>query len=322
MRSRFGRVFPVALSGFAASAVLVTSVTWSVDELLPGAAASPAGAATVAALAAGTTATPDGLRVTVDAVYPDGHTESWSEHAEHAEPAEATALKAKKTSKSSWSTNKTAGKATKSTALAATASRAQCRDSAYTLAGWRVNGNLRWYYNASGAPSTVSRTALTSIRAAAQTLVGAQNQCGLRAPFKVAQQYRGATKLVPAVTATSKSTSCGKNDNYSAVGWKRMTTTALAVTCTWWTSDRKVVSADIAINSRYRWFTSKPARCSSTFDLRSVLTHEWGHAYGLNHVSPTTHGTQVMASTIKACASLNTLGAGDYTAMRKLYGVR
>ncbi|GIH97811.1 matrixin family metalloprotease [Planobispora siamensis] len=316
-------MFPVALSGFAASAVLVTSVAWSVDELLPGAAASPAGTGTVAAFAAGAASDTDGLRVTVDAFYPDGHTESWSEHAGHAEPVEAAEAAAlKKAKKTSWGTKKTAGKATKSKALAATASRAQCRDGAYTLAGWRVNGNLRWYYNASGAPSTVSRTALTSIKAAAQTLVGAQNQCGLRGPFKVAQQYRGATKLVPAVTATSKSTSCGKNDNYSTVGWKRMTTSALAVTCTWWTSDRKVVSADIAINSKYRWFTSKPARCSSTFDLRSVLTHEWGHAYGLNHVSPTTHGTQVMASTIKSCTSVNTLGAGDYSAMRKLYGLR
>nr|WP_260408515.1 matrixin family metalloprotease [Planomonospora venezuelensis] len=234
----------------------------------------------------------------MDAVYPDGRTAS------AVEPAA-----------------KGSAKAERSRALGAAAARAQCRDGAHTLSGWRVKSGLRWYYNASGAPSAVSRSALTSIRAAAQSLVGGQNGCGLPGPFKVTQKYGGATKRVAGISAASTA-ACGREDGYSVVSWKRLGSSALAVTCTWWTRSGQVVSADIAVNTRYKWFTAKPSRCSSAFDVRSVLTHEWGHAFGLNHVSPARHGTQVMASTIPACSVAHTLGAGDHTAMKKLYGVR
>ncbi len=203
---------------------------------------------------------------------------------------------------------------------AASASRVQCRDTAYALAGWRVKGTADWYYNPSGAPAAVSRTALSAIGSAARSLVGASNECGLPVPFKAGQRYRGATKRTAAVSTSSR-TACGAEDGHSVVAWKRLASTALAVTCTW-TRSGQVVSSDIVINTRYRWHTSRPARCASSFDLASVLTHEWGHAFGLTHVSPSQHGTQVMASTIPACSTVRTLGAGDHRAMRKLYGVR
>ncbi|MBG0833353.1 matrixin family metalloprotease [Planomonospora sp. ID67723] len=267
-----------------------------------------AGCAVAVTLVASVASTVDELRlqsspaeellVDMDAVYPGDRTAS------QVEPDTRTSAKAKR-----------------SRALTSSAARAQCRDSAYALAGWRVKGGLNWYYNPSGAPSAVSRSALAAVRSAAQSMATGQNECRLPGPFKVAQKYGGTTKRTAAVSSASTA-ACGREDGYSVVSWKRLGSTALAVTCTWWTRSGGVVSSDIVINTRYRWFTTQPSRCASTYDVRSVMTHEWGHTFGLNHVSPARHGTQVMASTIPACSSTRTLGAGDHNAMRKLYGVR
>ncbi|GGS86268.1 hypothetical protein GCM10010156_51000 [Planobispora rosea] len=320
MTGRSTRILPVALALFAAFITLVVSVASTVDEVLTPTGAAPAPAPELTPEPAHEPAHEDetiavagsDLLVTVDAVYPGGRKASWTET--------GTSTTTTSLATTFTSTTSTAANAAGSRASAATAA-AQCRDRAYALAKWRVKGRLGWTYNPSGAPSAVGRTALTEIKSAVQYLVAGKNVCRLPGPFKVGQAYKGATKLVPAVTATSRSTGCGKEDGNSVVGWKRLGSTALAVTCTWWTRTGQVVSADIAINTRYTWFSSRPSRCSSSFDLRSVLVHEWGHAYGLNHVSPAQHGTQVMASTIPACAVVRTLGAGDHAAMRKLYGV-
>ncbi|MBG0826129.1 matrixin family metalloprotease [Planomonospora sp. ID91781] len=322
MRGRPGQVMPAVFALATAFVVLVVSVLSTVAELRPRAAAPAPGTgpAVTEASAVGTAPEdapgdgpdgPDGLQVTMDVLYAGGPA---------AEAAEGTA---------GGSAAETAGEAVpgggipsaaKASRAAASASRAQCRDTAYALAGWRVKGTAGWYYNSSGAPSAVSRTALSAIASAARSLVGASNQCGLPAPFKAGQKYLGATKRTAAVSTSSR-TSCGTEDGHSVVAWKRLGSTALAVTCTW-TRSGQVVSSDIVINTRYRWHTSRPSRCTSSFDLASVLTHEWGHAFGLTHVSPSKHGTQVMASTIPACSSVRTLGAGDHRAMRRLYGTR
>ncbi|GGL52133.1 matrixin family metalloprotease [Planomonospora parontospora] len=316
MRGRAGQVMPAVFALATAFVVLVVSVLSTVAELRPRAAAPVPGTgpAATGAPAAGTGPEdapgdgpdgPDGLQVTMDVLYAGGPA------AEAAEAAEGTA---------GGTVPGGVPSAAKVSRAAASTSRAQCRDTAYALAGWRVKGTAGWYYNPSGAPSAVSRTALSAIASAARSLVGASNQCGLPAPFKAGQKYLGATKRTAAVSTSSR-TSCGTEDGHSVVAWKRLGSTALAVTCTW-TRSGQVVSSDIVINTRYRWHTSRPSRCTSSFDLASVLTHEWGHAFGLTHVSPSKHGTQVMASTIPACSSVRTLGAGDHRAMRRLYGMR
>ncbi|MGI5169993.1 matrixin family metalloprotease [Spirillospora sp. CA-253888] len=204
---------------------------------------------------------------------------------------------------------------------AATAAKArprQCTDGAYKRTGWRISGTLKWYYNGAGAPSSVSRTASKAISTAARRLVAGHNDCGMSRSFRVGQRYAGASRRVPAVTASS----CGTQDGHSVVGWKRMSSSVLAVTCAW-TSGSKVVSTDIAVNTRYRWFTSKPRGCSNRYDLESVLSHEWGHAFGLGHVSLSSHGTQTMATAVRSCTtSKRTLGLGDYRGMQRIYGLR
>ncbi|MGY5884381.1 matrixin family metalloprotease [Modestobacter lacusdianchii] len=59
--------------------------------------------------------------------------------------------------------------------------------------------------------------------------------------------------------------------------------------------------------------------CSgSTYDLRGVTAHEWGHAFGLDHTSPS--GGLVMKPSIGYCdTSLRSLGRGDQLGIDFLY---
>jgi hypothetical protein len=62
--------------------------------------------------------------------------------------------------------------------------------------------------------------------------------------------------------------------------------TALAITSVFATADGKIVDADIEINARYfRWgdLTQAPTTGPQIQDLQNALTHEMGHAIGLDH---------------------------------------
>lgn len=81
-------------------------------------------------------------------------------------------------------------------------------------------------------------------------------------------------------------------------------------------------SADIRINTAYRWTVTPTSGCSNQWDLQSVLTHEFGHFFGLLHVSESTHGNLVMSTKINGTCQTNerTLGKGDLRAMIVKYG--
>jgi predicted Zn-dependent protease len=65
---------------------------------------------------------------------------------------------------------------------------------------------------------------------------------------------------------------------------------------------------------------TKPSTCSSRFSVEAVATHEFGHAFGLGHVSETYHPSLTMSSVIRACqGSESTLGLGDVRGLNALY---
>ena len=59
---------------------------------------------------------------------------------------------------------------------------------------------------------------------------------------------------------------------------------------------------------------------SSDSGQRPLTTHEWGHTFGLDHVSEDTHPTMTMSTNSSYCdTSARTLGRGDALGMYSIY---
>ena len=72
--------------------------------------------------------------------------------------------------------------------------------------------------------------------------------------------------------------------------WFAGTSSYLAYT-TWWVSNNKLTEADIVFNRNYPWgYYGEPGR----FDVQQVVTHEIGHALGLDDVYSAAHGHDTM----------------------------
>lgn len=196
---------------------------------------------------------------------------------------------------------------------------ASCADGAYTMSGYKASGTLRFGYNGAGAPASVARYASLAVRNSLVAVTSGANRCKLPATVKASGLYTGGSTRTPQV---STSGSCFGNDGVNVVGWGILPTGYLAITCIYFVNG-KVLNADVMVNRRYSWFLSKPAGCRSTYDLQSVLTHEQGHSFGLSHVDPNAHGSEVMGTLIGPCdISKRQLGRGDYGALARLYGTR
>jgi hypothetical protein len=148
---------------------------------------------------------------------------------------------------------------------------------------------------------------------------GALNNCGLAEhTFSSNGQYQGATHLYANIDSNGN---CTGNfpDGQNTVSWEHFDKPdLLASTC--WRDDGLggMAEADIAIGSDRGIVDSLPSGCSNSYDLQTILTHEWGHAYGLAH--ETQGGDEVMFPTATPCAYRRHLGRGDWYGMKNLYG--
>lgn len=85
-----------------------------------------------------------------------------------------------------------------------------------------------------------------------------------------------------------------------------------------------IVAGDIRLNATVNWTTTPHADgCNNEIDVRSVVTHEAGHWWGLGHVDPVLHPGLTMRGGVGGsfpCTTwMRTLGLGDMQGMRFLY---
>jgi hypothetical protein len=127
----------------------------------------------------------------------------------------------------------------------------------------------------------------------------------------------GPTTTAPDVTDSS---TCGRPDGRSVVGFGTLAPVEMAITC-WWTRDGSIVEADVKLNKTdYRWVTRIPSSCALSWSIEDVATHEFGHVFGLEHVSEALHGNLTMSPRILPCQSSDaTLGLGDVLGLRAKY---
>lgn len=206
---------------------------------------------------------------------------------------------------------------------------AACSDTAYTLKDAKESDTRRWLYNASSHPQPGSAAAgyhEQAVLSGVVDLTAGYNDCGLPQTINAKHYYAGHT------TARSNTTtnSCTQRDNLNVVDWAEVYSGYLAFACTHEYIEipgfDEITEGDIVINRQFTWLTSAPtSTCDNRYDLLSVMTHEWGHSFGLAHAPEPSaeHRQQTMHAGIWPCSTYaRTLGRGDYNGLYAIYGSR
>lgn len=198
-------------------------------------------------------------------------------------------------------------------------SRASIREGCFDLANTDLDHKVietRTYgFRISTTPRTLRRLAArNAILRGAANVYDTRSNCRLGDRVPVAMRYGGQTRA-PAHVGDGL---CGLDDGRSVVAFGDLKSGVLAAACTISRGSPgydEVVSADIKINrADFRWTTAPDSRsCRRAYDVEAVMTHEWGHVFGLGHVPEGNHRNLTMSPTINGTcqASERTLGRGD-----------
>jgi hypothetical protein len=193
-----------------------------------------------------------------------------------------------------------------------------CRDGAYTLTQSVWKTTYRWHFLARSTPPGVNaKAAAGALQRAANNITNGRNSCGFPDRIGARQQYVGTTR---APINISNNGSCESPDGQSVVGFGPLATGALGITC-FWIRDGRTAEADVLLNKGgFRWAAHVGPGCLGAWSIEDVATHEFGHAFGLGHVTEQLHGALTMSPAIRPCQlGETTLGLGDIKGLRAKY---
>lgn len=130
-------------------------------------------------------------------------------------------------------------------------------------------GPLRWKYNHANAPASLGDKAaiVAQIR---KSLDKWSSQCG------ITYIYEGETSIAPETTVEDPQHGA-QPDGVSVVGWGATDPSLGAWTYAWYRQNggaNEIFDADVTLSN---------ANVVSLADLDRLMTHEWGHAMGLDH---------------------------------------
>jgi hypothetical protein len=170
----------------------------------------------------------------------------------------------------------------------------------YSLTGSRVSGPTTAHFNPAGAP----------IAGAASVFQAAFNA------------WKGVDANAPSITVASDGTvSTPTADHSYEIMFAPLGSKTLGVTYTWHWSTGEYES-DVVFSSNVPWFVaaSEGDGCYegvARYDLQDIVTHEFGHVYGLGHTTDTFNTmfpSATMGETFKRSPA-----AGDANGMHALY---
>ncbi|HEX8099039.1 MAG TPA: matrixin family metalloprotease [Actinomycetota bacterium] len=192
-----------------------------------------------------------------------------------------------------------------------------CGDGAYTLASAKWSRTYAYYVSTANLPSNISaRAASADFRSAVSHIVNGYNNCGRDPNLAVGASYQGTISSQVDIASTA---GCMSPDGRNELGFRRLPSSYLAVSCRWWSGGR-YVEGDTAANTYYKWYVNKPSNCYWRWSLEDVATHELGHVFGLGHVSESSHPRLTMSPMLYPCQSTeSTLGLGDLRGLQALY---
>jgi hypothetical protein len=220
-----------------------------------------------------------------------------------------------------------AGSGTSTSGRTTTAARASdppaCKDKTFHLEGHKWGRSLGYHINLGHMPKRYAKkVVIRQIKTGNGNMRHGRNSCGKSRLKTPRSHYLGRTRSKPNINPGSSSVKCGKPNSKNVVGFGSLPGGLLGWTCYWWYSTGRIGAADIMIDTGNLLRTHLPKNCTNSYDFEGVLTHEWGHAYGMGHTGPG-HSHLTMQHRSHACSTFaRTLGLGDWLGMKKMYGAR
>ncbi|MDQ3554712.1 MAG: hypothetical protein M3395_09945, partial [Chloroflexota bacterium] len=162
----------------------------------------------------------------------------------------------------------------------------ECSDGAYSRFSFRMP-HLEWRYASGTTPSKFrnrtdgTKQVINALKRANRNVTGARNLCGRSDRISAQGTYLGTTKLSPNI---SSSGSCTGGDGHSVIGWGSLPSGSIAMACVSGISGGVAYEGDIRINWNKAYETKK-RYCSGELLIEAAMTHEFGHLYGMAHVS-------------------------------------
>jgi hypothetical protein len=200
---------------------------------------------------------------------------------------------------------------------AVTSSPAPCLDSKYNLIGPKWKSTLKWSYKSSTTPAGLTTAAVLQVlKRAFNNMTNERNDCGRADRVSATWSYLGTTSRGIGVT---KAGACGSADGHNTIGFGALPAGYLALTCVR-SVGTSITEIDIRLATAGHWALSAVG-CFNEYMLEPVVTHEVGHAYGLDHVGELNHGRLTMSTFIDGtCENQeSTLGLGDMKGLEALY---
>lgn len=195
---------------------------------------------------------------------------------------------------------------------------AECTTGSYSLYSWR-KPTYSWSFQMSTTPLYLAnRINGTSIVAAAlkranTNIVTGRNVCGRADAISASFTYLGNTGRAPNI---SSSATCSGGNGYSSLGFGALPYRVAAMACAYRILNGVAAEGDVKLATGVRWATSV-ASCSDAYLIEAVMTHEFGHIYGLRHV--TSSAMTMYPSVAKCRGSASTLGLGDMRGLERKY---
>lgn len=205
-----------------------------------------------------------------------------------------------------------------------------CDSDFYQLAHQKWYSTAHWYINKGSIPNndlSVDNT-VDALRAAVRNIVDQQTDCpGYTDLVSATAQYEGDTNRDPDIHRVNGNSLCKvapQTDGYSTVGFgSHLDSDVIMGTCAWGPNHQEALDeidqADIEINRALSFTTfGDSATCQYQYDIQNVATHEWGHAFGLDHAKG--RSTLTMFGSSDQCeVKKRTLGRGDILGLRQYY---
>ncbi len=201
-----------------------------------------------------------------------------------------------------------------------------CNDGSFTFGAGEFHKwttTLKWHYRKGSTPKRFSKfKALKQIQIGMTNMRSGHNDCGLKGHPRANSKYAGGTSRAPNIKSKNGQNVCTAFNRFNVVGWGSLAGGMLGWTCYWWSTSggQPLIATDMKLSPSKVVVLGYTRSCSNKYDLQSITTHEWGHAWGLGHVR---NPNLTMHHFLTPCSyKLRTLGLGDFRGMKRLYGLR